>query len=226
MKDLQSSINNLLVSNKRVEALAKMIEEIGIKTKMIDDIVFQTRLLSFNASVEAERAGEHGRGFAVVAQEVGNLALMSGKSSNEISLILKNSIKEAQDVVKLNNTYVSAGVELCKLTATELSTVQKIAEEILSAEQGFLRALEEQKIGVQQVNQSIGFINENTQQYVVTTKNFSENIRKLIHQGDNLNHSISDLKLMISGFKKEKTEAAPVVRSSEKSIRTQGQRAA
>jgi len=40
----------------------------------MNDIVFQTKLLSFNASVEAARAGIHGKGFAVVADEVGNLA--------------------------------------------------------------------------------------------------------------------------------------------------------
>ncbi|MBC7465119.1 MAG: hypothetical protein H7256_03945 [Bdellovibrio sp.] len=50
------------------------MEEIGNKTKVINDIVFQTKLLSFNASVEAARAGEHGKGFAVVAEEVGKLA--------------------------------------------------------------------------------------------------------------------------------------------------------
>ncbi len=52
-------------------------EDIGDKTKVINDIVFQTKRLSFNASVEAARAGEHGKGFAVVAEEVGNLAQMS-----------------------------------------------------------------------------------------------------------------------------------------------------
>jgi len=44
-----------------------LIETINQKTRVINDIVFQTKLLSFNASVEAARAGEHGKGFAVEA---------------------------------------------------------------------------------------------------------------------------------------------------------------
>ena len=60
-------------SNKEIQEIVKVIAEIGNKTKVINDIVFQTKLLSFNASVEAARAGENGKGFAVVAEEVGKL---------------------------------------------------------------------------------------------------------------------------------------------------------
>lgn len=67
MQSLVESMKEILDSNKKIEQLVKVIEEIGEKTAVIDEIVFQTKLLSFNASVEAERAGEHGRGFAVVA---------------------------------------------------------------------------------------------------------------------------------------------------------------
>ncbi|MBS1984951.1 MAG: hypothetical protein JST16_12350, partial [Bdellovibrionales bacterium] len=70
-------------SNRQITDIVKVITEIGAKTKVINDIVFQTKLLSFNASVEAARAGEHGKGFAVVAEEVGNLASMSGNAAKE-----------------------------------------------------------------------------------------------------------------------------------------------
>ena len=76
----------------------KSIEE---KTKVINDIVFQTKLLSFNASVEAARAGEQGKGFAVVAEEVGNLATMSGTSAEEISKLLESSISHIESIPSL-----------------------------------------------------------------------------------------------------------------------------
>ena len=68
-------------SNAEIQEIINIFNAIADKTKVINDIVFQTKLLSFNASVEAARAGEQGKGFAVVAEEVGKLAEMSGTSS-------------------------------------------------------------------------------------------------------------------------------------------------
>jgi methyl-accepting chemotaxis protein len=94
---------------KQVEAngaelikIINVIHEISNKTKVINDIVFQTKLLSFNASVEAARAGEQGKGFAVVAEEVGNLAQMSSNASKEISDLLEASIKIVNETVESN----------------------------------------------------------------------------------------------------------------------------
>jgi len=80
--------------------VTELIAEIDNKTKIINDIVFQTKLLSFNASVEAARAGEHGKGFAVVAEEIGKLALISGKASLEISELLHSSVGKVNDILK------------------------------------------------------------------------------------------------------------------------------
>lgn len=77
-----------------------MILEIAEKTKVINEIVFQTKLLSFNASVEAARAGEQGKGFAVVAEEVGNLATMSGNAAQDISNMLGESTAKVQEIVR------------------------------------------------------------------------------------------------------------------------------
>jgi methyl-accepting chemotaxis protein len=106
-----ASINEISASNEEIatemknnsrdiSGIVKVISEIGEKTKVINDIVFQTKLLSFNASVEAARAGEHGKGFAVVAEEVGNLAAMSGKAAHEITEMLDSSIEKVTDIVE------------------------------------------------------------------------------------------------------------------------------
>jgi methyl-accepting chemotaxis protein len=92
--------------NRQISEIVKVIAEIGNKTKVINDIVFQTKLLSFNASVEAARAGEHGKGFAVVAEEVGNLAHMSGSAAKEISEMLESSIRKVEGIVSDTKTRV------------------------------------------------------------------------------------------------------------------------
>ncbi|MBX3034070.1 MAG: MCP four helix bundle domain-containing protein, partial [Bdellovibrionaceae bacterium] len=110
MDEINSSNNNIMEqvnqSNARIAEIVNVIEEIGNKTKVINDIVFQTKLLSFNASVEAARAGEHGKGFAVVAEEVGNLAQMSGNAAKEISSLLEESVNKVNSIVSETKTRV------------------------------------------------------------------------------------------------------------------------
>jgi len=104
-------------SNQQISDITKVIAEIGNKTKVINDIVFQTKLLSFNASVEAARAGEHGKGFAVVAEEVGNLAQMSGNAAKEIAEMLDAESKKGLTVVPFevyNNRYVKMRVAIVR----------------------------------------------------------------------------------------------------------------
>ena len=103
-----------------------IIKEIASKTKLINEIVFQTKLLSFNASVEAARAGEHGKGFSVVAEEIGKLARVSGNSADEISKIVETSI-----------TSVNSSLEATKKKVEELTSSTSI-----KSEEGFLQAKE------------------------------------------------------------------------------------
>lgn len=104
MEDIQSSVQDVMShvksSNEKLGNLITTITDISNKTQIINDIVFQTKLLSFNASVEAARAGQHGVGFAVVAGEIGNLARTSGGAASEIAALLKRSLDEVQETVK------------------------------------------------------------------------------------------------------------------------------
>ncbi|HYX33727.1 MAG TPA: methyl-accepting chemotaxis protein [Oligoflexus sp.] len=88
---IASMFKQLSESNQKMSETISIIDKISEKTNIINNIVFQTKLLAFNASVEAARAGESGKGFAVVAEEVGNLAQMSGMAAQEINSLLKTS---------------------------------------------------------------------------------------------------------------------------------------
>lgn len=201
MAELQASVQQIAEANVRVEALAKRIEEIGEKTELIDEIVFQTRLLSFNASVEAERAGEHGRGFAVVAQEVGNLAQMSGKSAAEINQIVKKSVNEAREVVDVCRSRVAEGVVLCKKTMGQLKEIELASKEILSGAEQILRSSEEQSSGVGQINQSVTLVNRTNQENARSAEECAGSSQSLVAQGENLAESVSELEVIVHGKK-------------------------
>lgn len=107
--------------------LVNFVEEVSSKSKVIHDIAFKTKVLSFNASVEAERAGARGRGFSIVAQEMKRLAEISGKAAEEIaslvdrtrrgSLMLTSQQTSTNQENSMQNTLMEAGGNLEKIQA-------------------------------------------------------------------------------------------------------------
>ena len=190
--DLQSTFSKIEESNNELKKLVDVIENIGEKTQIIDDIVFQTKLLSFNASVEAERAGEHGRGFAVVAQEVANLASMSGKSSIEIASIVKNGVKTCQSIVKSNASRVEKAAESMKKVASSIEIVSTASMEIANAS-------DEQSKGIEQVNIAMTQIHQSTQSTTSVAHSVDQSCQNLYSQSETISGIVSSLDKLTSG---------------------------
>lgn len=96
--------------NNKMESLTKAMNEINDASDMIrdviktvEDIAFQTNILSLNASIEASRSGEAGKGFAVVAEEVGNLARKSAEAVGDTAEIIDraaNAVNNGTNITK------------------------------------------------------------------------------------------------------------------------------
>lgn len=214
MSDINDSNNNIMnqinQSNSEMAEILKVIQEIGNKTKVIDDIVFQTKLLSFNASVEAARAGEHGKGFAVVAEEVGNLAQMSGNAAKEISSMLDGSLHKVEDIVQNTKgrveiliaegrNKVEAGTDVARQCAevleeivTNVSSVSRMSDEISSASQ-------EQAQGVQELTKAMHELDQVTQQNAMNSQRSASAAESLSTQSESLKGAISQLLETIQG---------------------------
>ncbi|MGZ3773895.1 MAG: methyl-accepting chemotaxis protein [Pseudobdellovibrionaceae bacterium] len=203
MKNLAAAMAEVMNSNKKIEALVKVIDEIGEKTRIIDEIVFQTKLLSFNASVEAERAGEHGRGFGVVAQEVGNLAQLSGKAALEISAIVKSSTKEAHNIVSENKVKVEKGNRHVLETAKILEGIQQNTESVVSGSRQILSASKEQSTGIRQISVAMDNINKAVQETAATSEESAGAGEELSVQAKHLDTLVSNLNDIVSGNKNQ-----------------------
>jgi methyl-accepting chemotaxis protein len=197
-------------SNDQLGDIVKVISEIETKTKVINDIVFQTKLLSFNASVEAARAGEHGKGFAVVAEEVGNLAAMSGNAAKEISTMLDSSIKKVETIVhetkysvdkliaegkskveKGTRVAQSCGVVLEEIV-TNINKVNDLAGEISTAS-------EEQAHGINEITKAMHQLDQVTQQNASATEQTASAAEQLSAQAESLKATVGVLVATIHG---------------------------
>lgn len=201
MDNLIASMKEITESNEKIQELVRVIGEIGEKTEVIDEIVFQTKLLSFNASVEAERAGEHGRGFAVVAQEVGNLAQMSGKASLDIASMVRESIKNAEQITSENKIRVDSGNKLVTDTAGYLHEISDRAENLHKQSEQIVLSSREQSDGVAQVNEAMSQLDQATQANSATSEKTASASVALRSQSEELRSHVDHLMLLVNGTK-------------------------
>lgn len=213
---IMESINE---SNKKISEIVDVISEIGNKTKVINDIVFQTKLLSFNASVEAARAGEHGKGFAVVAEEVGNLAQMSGNAAKEITALLDGSIHKVQSIVNETKTKVEhlvidgkskvdKGTRIARECGTVLDEIVQNITNVNEMSDEISVACQEQAQGVNEITKAMGQLDQVTQTNTATSQEAAASAEQLSAQSQALRGVIGLLVTTIKGSKGHSAEAS------------------
>ena len=152
VEEQNEQMRNMLAAMDEIRDKSERISSI---IKAIEDIAFQTNILSLNASVEAARAGEAGKGFAVVADEVRTLAAKSGEAANSTNLLISDTVKA-----------VNEGVELAQRTAAIMDEViaqtqqtNAIIGEINSATAAQAEAVTQVSYGISDIS---GVISQNS----------------------------------------------------------------
>jgi methyl-accepting chemotaxis protein len=136
-----------------MEEINQQVKAINDAISIIDQIAFQTNILSLNAAVEAATAGEAGRGFSVVAQEVRNLASRSAEAAREIKIIVETATKKAND-----------GKDIAKDMIDGYKNLNKNISETVNIIQDIESASKEQLIGIEQINDALSSLDQQTQE--------------------------------------------------------------
>ncbi|OQA73757.1 MAG: Methyl-accepting chemotaxis protein I [Candidatus Dependentiae bacterium ADurb.Bin246] len=161
---------SVLSGEELASKTASSMDEINEKVKainsaitVIDQIAFQTNILSLNAAVEAATAGEAGKGFAVVAQEVRNLANRSAEAAKEI----KNLVEEANIKTNDGKLISSDMIEGYKELNKNISETINIIEDVSAASK-------EQMLGIEQINQTVNMLDRVTQENAFESNQIKE----------------------------------------------------
>lgn len=171
IEKMSSYANSLTVSAKEGEELAnkttKAMDEINMQVSaindaigVIDQIAFQTNILSLNAAVEAATAGEAGKGFAVVAQEVRNLANRSSEAAKEIKDLVENANAKANEGKTISDSMIIGYLGLNENISKTLELIKDV--EFSS---------KEQLSGIEQINDAVTELDQQTQENVSIANN-------------------------------------------------------
>jgi methyl-accepting chemotaxis protein len=167
-----------LLANKTTSSMDEINTEVTSISEaivIIDQIAFQTNILSLNAAVEAATAGEAGKGFAVVAQEVRNLASKSAEAASEIKLLVQNATVKANSGKKISDEMIDGYTNLNE-------SITKTLELIANVEM----ASKEQSLAISQINDTVNQLDQQTQK----NANVASETKDIALQTQNISHTI------------------------------------
>ncbi len=141
--------DDMAAMNQAIDDISRSAEKVATVIKTIDDIAFQTNLLSLNAAIEAARAGWHGKGFSVVAEEVRRLARHSASHATESDAMLKEAVENARRGVEMGGKTAAMLEEVKK----SLDTLSEYMQDVMQSSSEQFTALSEIVAGLQQVRQ-------------------------------------------------------------------------
>jgi methyl-accepting chemotaxis protein len=165
----------MAATQKAMDAVSQAGSEIAKIIKTIDEISFQTNLLSLNAAVEAARAGEAGKGFAVVAEEVRSLAQRAANAAKTTSELIEGTV-----------TRIAEGAGLVKQAEAAFQELSRGAERVAQLVDEITAASQEQAHGLDQISQSMSHMDQVVQSTAASAEEAAATSRELSSQSRNM----------------------------------------
>ena len=185
--------------NARLAVLSEKAGNINTVVTTITKVADQTNLLSLNAAIEAEKAGEYGRGFAVVATEIRRLADQTAAATSDIETM----VNEMQSAVSAGvmgmdkfSEEVRRGVDVVSQVSTQLTQIIQQVQTLTPNFETVNEGMQSQSLGAQQISEALAQLGEAAQQTV-------ESLRQSNLAIEQLNEATAGLQSGVSRFKVE-----------------------
>jgi methyl-accepting chemotaxis protein WspA len=181
--------------NAKLAALSEKASNINSVLVTITKVADQTNILSLNAAIEAEKAGEAGRGFSVVATEIRRLADQTSVSTWDIEQMLK----EMQSAVSASvmgmdkfSEEIRRSVGEVRQVTDQLSGVMDQVQKLAPQFDAVLQGMQSQAVGASQISDTMMQLNDATQQTVESLKATSEAVHQLQFAAGDLQTSVAN----------------------------------
>lgn len=170
-------------SFKAMNEIFEATEAINEAVSIIDNIAFQTNILSLNAAVEAARAGDAGKGFAVVAQEVRNLANRSADAAKQIQGLAKDAQEKSQGGLRTSKGMM----ESFTLISDTIDKTEVMVRDVANASR-------EQLAGISQINDAVAQLDQMTQQNAKGANNIASIGGEILSKSEQFGSILTEVK--------------------------------
>jgi methyl-accepting chemotaxis protein len=203
-------VHQLKADAQQLKEISGLIGNIGEKSKVINEIAFQAKLLAFNASVEAARAGDSGKGFAVVAEEIGNLSITCATLARDVNLLIESSLQKADVIVKetqihfnklLDNAHEkqSEGTLLLGQCGQAINNINSNASRMAQMTHELSKASFEKSEAMAIITKALNELRQSSRSNAASAEECAAATEELSVQCENLNSAVRNLQNVVNG---------------------------
>ncbi len=199
LEGMESAMSTLSEANSSISSKLAVISEraknINRVVTTISKVADQTNLLSLNAAIEAEKAGEYGLGFSVVAREVRRLADQTAVATLDIDQMVKemqSSVSAGVMEMDKFTEHMRQGSETVHNISTQLGSIIEHVQELTEQFETVRQGMNTQASGAQQINNAMGQLTDAAQSTSTSIVAF--------------NQATSDLRDAVGGLREEVTK--------------------